>query len=215
MIARGKRIDVRLFAWAALAGALNACRLSSPDDRLEPSYTPLWLTPGGTRYLGVAPGGRLVAVDLATGETAWTFELTKESNPFGARHQALVCPPVLMATSILVRETEELVVLDAVTGNPTHREQGEPAKRFGSRVCPVMLEDDSFVFAVDEGRRLRCGRLDGSEAWSVELPGDERAVGPVRKIAGDDIAVRTKNRILVWSSNGRLQRSAPLSDYAE
>jgi len=215
MIARARSIELRLFACAALAAALNGCRLNSPEDRLAPSYTPLWLTPGETRYLGIAPGGRLVAVDLATGETAWTFELTKESNPFGARHQTLVCTPVVTATSILVRQTEELVVLDTKTGNPRHRERGEAATRFGSRVCPALIEDDTYVVAADGGRSLRCARADGSEAWTVELPGEERAVGPVRKVAGNDIAVRTKQRLLVWSSNGHLNWSAPLSDYAE
>lgn len=212
---RRRRPDFRLLACAVLASSLQSCRLNPSDDRLEPSYTPLWLISGETRTLGLAPGGRLVAVELASGTQAWDFELSTAQNPLGARHQGVVCTPVLMGGSILVREEEEMVVLDMRTGKVTYSERLEPATRFGSRVCPTRLDEETYAVTLEGGRRVRRARPDGVGVWSTDLPNQEIAVGPVRKLAGNDIAVRTKSRLVVWTSDGRLRWAGPLGDYTE
>jgi hypothetical protein len=128
----------------------------------------------------------------------------ERSNPFGAGIRRS-CAPVVTTTSILVRQT------GGSSCSVATRKPGTEAgglQRDSVRGLPCADRRTTHVIAADDGRNLRCARADSSGRGPSSRA--KAGSGSRSKLATTDRS-RTKNRILVWSSNGGLRWSGPLS----
>lgn len=140
----------------------------------------------GTVIVVTTIGGKVVALDRATGETRWQYEDDRG---------VYASPTVVDGTVFVGTQSERVYALDITDGSVLWNvETEEPVE------STIVVGDDS-VFALDTGATLYAfAPEDGHERWHTVL-GDrirDRIPGPSPAIAGDMvIASNGRNRQLV------------------
>ena len=139
-----------------------------------------------THFIGLTEACEAAAVDLATGERAWTRPLTTDERSCEARDQRDSHGLVLMGGQVamvwrptLTREWKpgrfsefeswELVVMDGATGDVRFRRQVGPRRSDpGSSVDPTLIEaPDGDLVVAFSGQMARLDPDSGVERWTT------------------------------------------------